>query len=289
MNSKQITTISKGSTIFPGRISQLADAPDLIYHQGAPFKDWLDLPKVGIVGSRKVSSYGRYVTEKLSRELAGQGIVIISGLALGVDSIAHMAALEAGGRTVAVLPGPIETIYPRSHDQLGKQIVSSGGALISEYPAGKDAFKTNFIARNRLVAALSDVLVITEASQRSGSLHTARFALELGREVAAVPGNITSPTSVGCNNLIKTGAAPITSTEDVLNLLHLKSNVNRPKVKGDTEQEQALLDLLTSGITDGDELQLKSQLPIALYNQSLTMLEISGKIRGSGGNQWSIK
>lgn len=288
--SKQITTILNSASAYPDKLRQLSDAPTQIYVSGAPLSGWLSLPKVGIVGSRKVSAYGRTVTERLARELAGQGVVIISGLALGVDSIAHSAALDAGGRTVAVLPGPVETIYPRSHEQLGRRIEQNGGTLISEYAAiQKEAFKLNFIARNRIVAALSDVLIITEAAEKSGSLHTARFALELGRDIGAVPGNITSPTSAGCNNLLKTGATPITSTEDVLHMLRLDSKQTVRQIRGSNEYEQTLLDLLVSGVNDGDELFIKSELPIQIYNQTLTMLEITGKIRSLGANQWAIR
>src|SRR5207244_4380589 len=135
---------------------------------------------------------------------------------LGVDAVAHQAALDAGGLTIAVLPSPLEEIYPVSHRRLAMQILEKGGALISEFPEGTPAFRGNFIARNRLVSGLSDALLITEAAEKSGSLHTARFALEQGREVLAVPGNITSITSAGTNNLLKAGAAPVTSYEDVM-------------------------------------------------------------------------
>lgn len=290
MQSKQITTVSNFDPIYPGKLNQLADPPKQLYMSGASVDDWIHLPKVGIVGSRKVSNYGRIVTERLARELAGQGVVIISGLALGVDSIAHQAALDVSGVTVAVLPGPVETIYPRSHEGLGRRIEAQGGTLISEYAATqKEAFKLNFIARNRIVAALSDVLIITEAAEKSGSLHTARFALEIGRDIGAVPGNITSPTSTGCNNLIKTGATPITSSQDVLDMLHLKVATSSIRIRGSNEQEQAVLDLLASGITDGEELHTKSELPIHIYNQTLTMLEITGKIRSLGANQWTLR
>ncbi|MGB4759160.1 MAG: DNA-processing protein DprA [Candidatus Saccharimonadales bacterium] len=290
MQSKQITTVSNSDPIYPSKLKQLADPPAQLYVSGASVDSWIHLPKVGIVGSRKVSSYGRIVTERLARELAGQGVVIISGLALGVDSIAHQAALDVGGVTVAVLPGPVETIYPRSHEGLGRRIETSGGTLVSEYASiQKEAFKLNFIARNRIVAALSDVLIITEAAEKSGSLHTAHFALEIGRDIGAVPGNITSPTSIGCNNLIKTGATPITSSQDVLNMLHLEISPVATRIRGANEQEQAILELLIAGVADGDELQIKSELPIHIYNQTLTMLEITGKIRSLGANQWAVR
>lgn len=288
MNGNKITTITIDDSKYPHDLRALSNPPQLLHTSGTPLDEWLSLPKVGIVGSRKVTSYGRSVTEMFARELARQGIVIISGLALGVDSIAHQAALDASGRTIAVLPGPLETIYPRSHDQLGKLLANKGGSLISEYPAGTPAMKHNFIERNRIVAALSDILLITEAAEKSGSLHTAQFAHELGRPVAAVPGLITNTSSAGCNQLLKTGAYVVTKPEDILDLLGITPGTQKIIIVGDTPEEQALLDLLAQGITSTDELQIRSQLPVQLFNQTITMLEITGKIHSTSANQWSL-
>lgn len=289
MLSKQITLIRKTAQAYPDKLLQLADSPLLLHTYGAPIADWIDRPKVAIVGSRKVTSYGRSVTEKIASELAKQGVVIISGLALGVDSIAHSAALQANGTTVAVLPGPIETIYPRSHEQLGMQIAKQNGTLISEYSAKTPALKHNFIARNRIVAALADILLITEAAEKSGSLHTARFALELGREVAAVPGNITSPTSMGCNQLLKDGAHVVTSSEDILELLHIDTTAKQTVLPiGANTEEQIILDLISQGIYDIALLHAQSGLPIALFSQTITMLEITSKIKQAGSNTWHL-
>jgi DNA processing protein len=273
---------------IPARLLHIADPPKQLFVTGVGLESLLSAPAVAMVGSRRVSPYGSSVTTKLAQQLAEQGIVIVSGLALGVDGLAHRAALQAGGKTIAVLPGPLEKIYPRAHHQLAEQILRQGGALVSEYPAGTETLRPNFIARNRLVSGLSDALLITEAAEKSGTLHTARFALEQGRDVMVVPGNITSPTSVGCNNLLKAGAHPITSYEDVLHVLGLEETGTQQQIFGGNEHEQLLLDLLKSGVSDGDELQLKSQLDITLFNQTLTMLEISGKVRSLGANGWTI-
>jgi DNA processing protein len=275
------------TTALPKRLTNLNDPPAQLFVAGelAPL---LDQPCVGIVGSRKVSNYGRQVTEQLARALAEQGITIVSGLALGVDSIGHLAALEAGGGTIAVLPGSVEEVYPSSHRQLAGNILAKGGALVSEYPKGTPTLRTNFIARNRIIAALSDVLLVTEAALKSGSLHTARFALEQGKDVLAVPGSITSATSEGTNNLIKAGAKPVTSVDDVLYALGLEPKTTARAIKGETEAEQIIIDLLRNGLSDGNELQMKSELPITIYNQSLTMLEIKGTIRPTGANHWSL-
>jgi DNA processing protein len=249
----------------------------------------LERPKVAIVGSRNVTPYGRQVTWQLATKLAEQGITIISGLALGVDSIAHRAALETQGLTLAVLPGPVDVVAPASHRNLAEKILEQGGALVSEYPSGTFAAKQNFIARNRIVIGLADALLITEAAEKSGSLHTARFALEQGKEVMAVPGNITSPTSVGTNNLLKAGAVPITSYLDVLHALRLEDHrTPAHKVRGRSAEEQKILDLLLRGITDGEQLLRHCELDPSAFNSVLTMLEIGGKIRSLGGNQWSV-
>jgi len=256
---------------------------------GAKPSEWLDRPKVAVVGSRGVTPYGRAVTAQLSRELAEHGIVIVSGLALGVDGIAHEACLEAGGTTIAVLANGLDKIYPATHTDLGRRLLEQGGTIFSEYPHGTPGLKQNFIARNRIVAGLSDALLITEATEKSGTLHTARFALEQGRDVLVVPGNITSPNSVGTNRLIKSGAIPVTCVDDILYVLgasHLP--VEKVRRKGDSPAEQALIDLLYGGISDGHELLTQSELPAVEFNQILTMLEISGKIRPLGNNHWAL-
>jgi DNA processing protein len=272
---------------LPPRLQQISSPPQQLFVRGE-LTPLLGRPCVGIVGSRKVSSYGRQVTERLARELAGQGVIVVSGLALGIDSLAHRAALDAGGGTIAVLPGSVEEVYPSSHRQLASEIVDRGGALVSEYPKGTPTLRANFIARNRLIAGLSDVLLVTEAALKSGSLHTARFALEQGKDVLAVPGSITSETSEGTNNLLRAGAALVTSVDDVLQALKLEPSANEKMIKGDTEAEQMIIDLLRTGVSDGHELQLQSELPITLYNQSLTMLEIKGLVRPTGANHWSL-
>jgi DNA processing protein len=247
----------------------------------------LEKPCVAIVGSRKVTTYGREVTKKLARELAEQGIAIVSGLAFGVDAVAHEAALEAGGQAIAVLPSPLDNIYPASHHGLARRILGQGGALVSEYPSGTESFKGNFVARNRIIAGLADAVLITEAALKSGSLHTARFALNAGRDIFAVPGNITSPTSEGTNNLIKRGAMPVTEVSDILFALGIEVS-HTAKPKGATKAEQDIINLIAAGTTDGTLIQVASSLSAEEFNQTLTMLELNGKIRSLGSNHWSL-
>ena len=286
----QVKELTLDSPDYPERLRHLAAPPSKLYTLGQNVKELVSRPCVAIVGSRKVSAYGITVTSSLAGELARAGVVIISGLAIGVDGISHKAALEAGGLAIAVLPCGLDRIYPARHRELAKQILASGGALVSEYPAGTNIYQVNFLQRNRIVAGLSDAVLITEASERSGTLSTARFALEQGIEVLALPGNITSPTSAGTNNLIKTGAAPITKAEDVLHILGIKSAAASQKtIKSKDPDEQTLLDLLYSGTQDGSELFTRSGLDARKFNQTLTMLEIRGHIRPLGNNNWAVQ
>ncbi len=274
----------------PNKLGNISSPPRQLYILAQNVKELFSRPAVAVVGSRKVSSYGRAVTSSLAGELARAGIVIISGLALGVDSIAHQAAIDAGGTTIAVLPSGLGQIYPATHRGLAEAILERGGALITEYPDGTPIMKHNFIARNRLISGLSDAVLVTEAAARSGSLHTADFALEQGRTVLAIPGNITSATSAGTNNLIKSGALTATEPADVLRAIGIEPLLaDRPAPKSSNPNEQVLLDLLTCGLQDGAVLLEQSRLGVSLFNQSLTMLEIRGQIRALGNNQWTIQ
>lgn len=284
-----IKTLTLGDIDFPASLALIPQPPKQLYVLGAPLNLLLERPAISIVGSRKVSPYGRSVSLTLARELATQGITIISGLALGVDSLAHQAALEVGGLTIAVLPCGLDAIYPASHTQLAKEILQHGGTLVSEYPAGTPPLKPHFIARNRLVAGLGLGVLVTEAAEKSGTLHTANFALEQGKAVFAVPGNITSQLSKGTNNLIKSGALPITDSDDILNALNLETIAsNNQPGPAMNAQEAVLIRLLQQGVSDASELQLLSKLPPAIFNQTLTMLEITGRIRPLGANHWSL-
>lgn len=283
-----VKTITQDYATYPDELAHLDNPPKQLFVAGelAPL---LERPRVAIVGSRKASSYGKSVTSQLAGELAEQGIVIVSGLALGVDSLAHRAALEAGGLTLAVLPTSLDNIYPRVYCGLAEQIVQTGGALATEYDGSLPIGRWNFIDRNRIVAALSDCVLITEAAQKSGSLHTARFALGLGKDVLAVPGNITSPTSEGANNLIKSGALPVTSAQDVLDILGITKPKQARLPLGASAEETLLLRLLSQGTSDGTELLASSSLAIDQFNQTLTMLELTGKIRPLGANHWTLR
>lgn len=274
---------------MPEALLRLPQPPKQLFLNDDRLDSLLQYPRIGIVGSRKVSPYGRAVTTKFTTELAAKGVAIISGLALGVDSIAHSSAVQAGGITAAVLPCGLDKIYPTSHTQLAHQIVRTNGLLLTEFAPGTEPFKTNFVARNRIIAALAEGILIPEAAVNSGSLHTARFALELGIPVMAVPGPITSPTSEGTNNLIKAGAVPVTSLDDIFKAMNWQDTGKiKSAVPANTEEERIIIELLGKGIADGHELLMISELPAAKFNQALTMLELTGRVRPTGNNQWLL-
>lgn len=271
----------------PTELTRLDQPPKELYLEGN-LQALLARPRLAVVGARKATPYGRGVTTKLVEELVRTGVVIISGLAYGIDSIAQRACVDAGGQTIAVLPAGLDDIYPAAHAGLARDIVAQGGVLLTEYPPHSIPYQSNFLARNRLIAALSDGILIPEAAARSGSLNTARHGLEQGKTVLAVPGNITSVLSGGTNNLIKAGAIPATEAADILSAMGW-ANAPKPSVPlGKTKEEQVILDLLASGISDGARLLAQSQLATPLFNQTLTMLEITGKIRPLGANHWAI-
>lgn len=283
----KINRISLDNNEFLQIITTVANPPKKLYFIGnLPDKRQ---PTVAIVGSRRPSSYGREVTHKLAYDLAKYGLIIVSGLALGADSIAHRAALEANGKTIAVLPNGLPKIYPSSHQQLARQITESGGAVICEYEPETEPLPFRFLERNRLISGLSDAIIITEAARRSGTLNTAMHALEQGREVFVVPGNITSPLSAGCNALLKQGAHPITRAEDAIEIIAPQLLQNQIKLAlGRNQLETDIIELLRSGIRDGDTLKQKLDCPTSEFLVALSMMEIDGIIRPLGGNQWTL-
>lgn len=277
---------------YPQSLTEISHPPSDLYIQSNNWSDILKMPMLAVVGSRKVTPYGRAVTEQLVRGAVAHGIAIVSGLALGLDAIAHQSALEAGGITVAVLPCGLDMIYPSAHHQLARQIIVKGGALVSQYPPhSKIAFKSNFVARNRIVSGLSKAVLIPEATINSGSLHTANFALEQGKDVLVVPGPITSPQSAGCNSLLKTGATPITTLDDLLDYFNISLSAHDGPMIPDAANaaEYIIINLIANNVNDIDELHAKSGLSTDVFQQTLSMLEITGKITPIGGGQWTLR
>jgi len=269
-------------------VETIAHSPKRLYFKGKLPEQ--RTPTVAIVGTRRPTSYGKEVTYQLAHELAMRGVVIISGLAIGVDAIAHQATLDAGGITIAVLANGIDTVYPATNQNLAKDILAKGGAIISEYEPGIEARDFQFLNRNRIVSGLSDAIIITEAAIHSGTMSTAAHALEQGREVFVVPGNITSPSSAGCNKLIRQGACPITCADDVLEVIAPELLTRQSLAPlGSTPLESKIIELIESGVRDGEELQIRTGTDISEFSQTLTLMEISGSIRALGGNRWTLK
>ena len=284
----KIVKFSPKKSPFLAPLAHIPKAPQSIYVRGKLPET--RIPTVSIVGSRKPTAYGREVAARISSELARKGVVIVSGLALGIDAIAHQAAIDAGGTTIAVLPNSVDKIYPRTNQGLAERIIESGGAVMSEYEPPTDFASWNLLARNRIVSGLADAVIIVEAASRSGTLATATHALAQGKAIFAVPGNITSPLSVGCNRLIQQGAIPLINSDDVLETI--APDLLKPQAQlalGDSPLESKIIELLQSGLRDGDEIQMSAKADPAEFNQALTMMEINGTITALGANQWTLK
>lgn len=278
-----IQYISYNDNTFPNLLRDISSPPKGLYIAGAiP-----DLPMVAIVGTRLPSSYGKEVTYKLATGLARAGFCLVSGMALGIDSIVHTAALDAGGSTLAVLGCGLDQPYPRSNQYLFEKIISQGGAVISEYPEGTTPYKSNFPARNRIIAGLSLAVIVTEANAKSGSLITANFALNQNRTVMAVPGNITSPRSAGPNNLIKRGALAVTDFTDVLAELGLENPAMVSyKPKADSKEEAIIIELLSDKALSTEQLINKTGIDSTSIASVISLMEITGKIRNIGAGMW---
>ncbi len=274
--------------LFPRSLVGISSSPKELYVMGN-LEPLAHTKVVSIVGSRGVTPYGRQVTQLLATELAQRGLAIVSGLAMGVDAIAHQAAVEAGGYTIAVLAHGLDTIQPSSNRNLAKAILDHGGAIISEYPPQTTPYKNNFVARNRLVAGLCDALLVTEAGQKSGAQYTVGFAIQQNKTVLAVPGDITSGMSVGTNNLLKDGSILVTDVADILLALGLEGSSTQVATRGTTVEEEAILTCLRKGIKDINKLQAATGLSADSFGYNLTMLEIAGKVRPLGGGQWGIR
>ena len=274
------------------RLLTLHDVPEKIYIQGKLPEVEIDeygrlTPRIlTVVGSRKNTTYGRDALEKLISSISNEPVIIVSGLALGIDGLAHKEALKNNLITVAV-PGSglsAKVIYPATHYSLSQEILENGGCLISELAPEISAAQWTFPARNRIMSAFADAILVVEAGEKSGTLITARQSLELGRDIGVIPGSIFSPTSLGANSLIKDGAMPITSREDLLDLLHLtQTNTEKDTSKLFlTEDEQVIFELLTENISR-DELLIKSNLPMQRFLVAISNLEIKGYIQDTFG------
>ena len=270
---------------YPILLRGIASPPKSLYAIG----EIPDLPMIAIVGTRKPTDYGRQISYQLSSQLAKAGFCVVSGMALGVDAIVHKAAIEAGGKTIAVLGSGLDKPYPISNHGIYKEIASGAGAVISEYPLGTQAYKQNFPARNRIIAGLSLATIVTEADAKSGSLITANFALQANRTVMAVPGNISSPRSAGPNNLIKTGAQFITNIADVLAILGLQlPSMVTAKPRADSREEARIMEQLADRSLTTEQLIELTEIDAINIASIISLMEITGKIRNLGAGSWIL-
>lgn len=289
MNSVKVLTL-KGNDI-PERLRNIPDAPTKLFLKGTGnISDILNRPIVAIVGSRKVDAYGVYATNMLAQGLAEKGIVIISGLALGTDAIAHQACLNAGTPTLAVLVSDVSNPVPKTNYSVAKNIYANG-FIISENDSDHTIQKHDFLIRNRLISGLAMGVIIPQASARSGSLNTARHALEQGRTVMAVPGPITNPLCEGPNNLLKMGATPVTNVDDVLHALNIAdiASTRNYDLLAENQAELDIIKTIQDGVLDADEILSLTKMKPSELNVHLTMLEIRGIISPLGGNHWTLK
>jgi DNA processing protein len=274
-----LVSLTRGDARYPARLAELHDPPERLFVRGAAL-ELLAGPAVALVGSRSCSPYGAQVARMLGRELASAGVVVVSGLARGIDGEAHRGALEARGPTVAVLGCGIDRDYPRSNAGLARRIVESG-LVVSEYPPGVEPAPWRFPARNRIIAGLSKATVVVEARERSGALITADFALELGRDVFAVPGEITAALAAGTNDLLRQGAAPLLTPADVLDALGIEPPRRAATALSPVASE--LLALVAARAWTVDELVRASERTSAEVAGALVELELSGVVAEADG------
>jgi len=293
MTKENIQMIDFGNPLYPPLLREIPSAPYILYAKSELkiseiFSGYL----ISIVGSRKMTSYGKQVAYSFARDLATAGITVVSGMALGIDSEAHLGALETKGKTIAVLGSSLEDSYigPRANYNLSRRIIESG-ALISDFPLGTQSTPGNFPARNRLMAGLTLGTLVIEAQLQSGTLITANLAVEFNREVFSVPGPIFSESSEGTNKLIKNGAKLVTSVQDILEELNLEKRTEIKKAREiipDSEEEEIILKNLGGEAIHIDKLVKLTKLKTASILSTLAMMEMKGMIKNIGGQNYII-
>ncbi len=291
LKQEQITVLTKDDDAYPDLLKTIYDPPFCLFVRGT--LNFSECYPLAVVGTRKCTPYGTQVTQEMVGTLARHGITIVSGLALGIDGIAHETTLQAGGQTIAVLGSGNNRhhVYPAAHRQLADRIVEKGGAVISEFPPGTLPSKFTFPRRNRIISGLSLGTLVIEAAEKSGALITSSCALDHGREIFAVPHPITSKTGMGPNKLIKEGAHIVTSAEDIidiLNLRELETFTQNKQVIPDTPTEATLLQYLSREPSHVDALTKASGLTSSVVNSTLTIMEMKGHVRNIGNMQYVV-
>jgi len=284
VESSGASVVTWESESYPDLLREIPASPPVLFLRGK--FETVDRWAVAVVGTRRLTAYGRQVTHELVSGLVRSGVTIVSGLARGIDAVAHRTALEEGGRTIAVMASGIDKIYPPEHRDLAREIVNGRGVIMSDYPFGAEPESAHFPARNRLISGLSLGVLVVEAGEKSGALITARFALEQNREVFAVPGNIHSPVSLGTNRLIQQGGKLVMRVDDILEELNLRM-VNEQAVAQvvlpETAEEAAIISQLSSHPIHVDDLQRLTGMPSSLVSSTLTVMELKGMVQQLGG------
>ena len=284
---EEIKTVSINDKNYPKLLKEIKDPPEVLFYRGElkPKENCF-----AVVGTRMSSPYGKQVALEIAGDLAEAGLIIVSGLAPGIDTFSHQAAVERGKRTIAVLGTGLDekSIYPQSNLKLAEKILETGGALISEYPPGTRGSKFTFPSRNRIISGLSLGVLVVEAKQKSGALITAHYGFEQNRKVFAVPGPIHSSNSRGCHYLIKKGAKLVENANDILKELNLPLKEVGSFYEGENEDENLILNVLREEVLDIDKIIEKTKLSAAKVASTLAILEIKGKVRNLGGNIYAI-
>ncbi|MDP4118977.1 MAG: DNA-processing protein DprA [Bacillota bacterium] len=290
-----IRILSRDDTDYPADLRNIADMPYVLYFRGKSDETGEEKLRIGIVGSRRASEYGKKVAHDLAYELAKRGVVIVSGMATGIDGEAHRGALEAGGKTIAVLGCGVNVVYPKDNDSLMIEIMKNG-EVISEFAFDTPPLKWNFPQRNRILSGLCHGIIVVEAEEESGAVITANLALEQGKELFAIPGNITSPTSVGTNRLIKNGATPVMCTDDVMEefpefyipKIQEEEQVFEESAENEEEimPEQIILKVIRTDALTVDEISIRTGFPLPQVSTILTMLELSGLADALPGHKY---
>lgn len=289
VQSAGIDLLPLDSPRYPPYLREIPNAPPLLYLKGE-LKE-VDQWAVAVVGTRRLTAYGRQITKELVTGLVRNQVTVVSGLARGIDAVAHRTAVEMNGRTIAVLGSGMDAIYPAENRQLARDIVNGHGCVISEYGLGVRPEAKNFPPRNRVISGLSLGTIVVEAGERSGALITTNFALEQGREVFAVPGSINSPVSKGPHRLIQQGAKLVTSVEDILEELNLTMVSEQTAVQlalPETSEEVALYSQLSANPVHIDELCRLSGLPTQIVSSTLTLMELKGIVQQVGGMNYTL-
>jgi len=286
IQAQGITVLTWEDENYPTHLRDVFPSPPVLYLRGElrPEDEWA----VAVVGTRRVTAYGRQVTESIANKLARGGITVVSGLARGVDGLAHRVALEAGGRTLAVMGCGVDRIYPPEHRKLAEQIIEHG-ALISDFIPGTPPEASNFPPRNRIISGLSLATVVVEAGSRSGALITANFAAEQGREVFAVPGNVLAPQSRGTNRLIRDGARPLLDPQEILDALDLNMVTEHRAARivlPSNATEAQLFDILGHEPLHVDDIRAQTDFPIEQVTSTLALMELKGMVRQAGGMRY---